>query len=70
MFNLLAIIGISSLIGPIPVDRDNPELRPSGSCWPHRWCWPRFVFLRWSLGRGVGVVFLALYLGYIAVLLA
>jgi cation:H+ antiporter len=29
-----------------------------------------FVFLRWSMGRLVGIVFTALYVGYIAMLLA
>jgi len=69
MFNLLAIIGISSLIGPIPVDATILKfdiwvmLAASLVLAP-------FVFLRWSLGRGVGVAFLALYVGYIAMLLA
>jgi cation:H+ antiporter len=69
MFNLLAIIGISSLVGPIPVDASLLSfdiwvmLAASLVLAP-------FIFLRWSLGRGVGVAFLALYVGYIAMVLA
>jgi cation:H+ antiporter len=68
MFNLLAIIGISSLVGPIPVD---PEilrfdlwvmLAASAALAP-------VVFLRWPMGRIVGLVFTALYAGYITLLL-
>jgi cation:H+ antiporter len=64
MFNLLAIIGISSFVGPIPVD---PELlrfdlwvmlAASLVLFP-------FVFMKFDMGRGVGVVFTAAYLIYI-----
>ncbi len=68
MFNLLAIIGISTFVGEIPVD----------DAFLHFDLWVMlgaslilapFVYLRWSLGRGFGVVFTALYAGYIAFLL-
>ncbi|MDU8912634.1 calcium/sodium antiporter [Aestuariicoccus sp. MJ-SS9] len=69
MFNLLAIIGIASLIAPMPVD---PEflrfdlwvmLASSLILIP-------FVFLGRDLGRRWGVVLSVLYLGYLAVVLS
>jgi cation:H+ antiporter len=69
MFNLLAIIGISSLVGPIPVEPGILKfdiwvmLAASLVLAP-------FVFLRWSMGRVVGVLFTALYVAYIGMLLA
>jgi cation:H+ antiporter len=69
MFNLLAIIGISSLVGPIPVE---PGLL-AFDIWvmlAASLVLAPFVFLRWSMGRLVGIVFSALYVGYIALLLA
>ncbi|MCU4651375.1 calcium/sodium antiporter [Roseibacterium sp. SDUM158016] len=68
MFNLLAIIGVSSLVGPIPVDPGILSfdiwvmLAASAVIAP-------FVFWRWSMGRGVGLLFTALYAGYITLLL-
>ncbi len=68
VFNLLAIIGIAVLVGPIPVD---PELLRFD-------LWVMlaasiiiapFVFLRWPMGRVVGLAFSALYVGYIVLLL-
>ena len=68
MFNLLAIIGITSLIGPIPVD---PEflhfdlwvmLAASLALIP-------FVFLKVDIGRVWGVVLSAAYLAYVTILL-
>jgi cation:H+ antiporter len=68
MFNLLGIIGISSLVGPIPVEpgllRFDIWVMLAASL-----VLAPFVFLRWSMGGVVGVVFTALYLGYIAMLL-
>ena len=69
MFNLLAIIGISSLVGPIPVDPDLLRfdvwvmLAASLVLGP-------FVFLRWSMKRLVGVFFTALYIVYLLAVLA
>jgi cation:H+ antiporter len=69
MFNLLGIIGVAALVGPIPVD---PEIL-------HFDIWVMlaaslvlapFVFLRWSMGRIVGLVFTALYVAYLLLLLA
>lgn len=68
LFNLLAIIGVTSLIHPIRVDPDFFEfdfwvmLASSLLLIP-------FVFLRQDLTRVWGVVFTALYLLYIAVTL-
>ncbi len=69
MFNLLAIIGIASFVGPIPVD---PEflrfdlwvmLAASVLLLP-------FVFLGLNITRIWGIVLSALYIGYIVLLLA
>jgi cation:H+ antiporter len=68
MFNLLGIIGISALVGPIPVDPDILRfdiwvmLVASAVLAP-------FVFLHWPMGRVVGVVFSLLYAGYLLILL-
>jgi len=68
MFNLLAIIGIASLVGPIPVARDFLEfdlwvmLGASIVLLP-------FVFLPWKMGRIVGCIFSALYILYVLVVL-
>jgi cation:H+ antiporter len=65
MFNLLAIIGIASFVGPIPVDRSFLTfdlwvmLGASALLAP-------FVFLRWDLNRLWGFLFLALYVLYLA----
>ncbi|MBF9048687.1 calcium/sodium antiporter [Roseobacter sp. HKCCD9010] len=69
MFNLLAIIGVASLVGPIPVA---PEffvfdfwvmLAASLVLAP-------FVFMKLKMGRVVGLAFVALYIIYIGTLLA
>jgi cation:H+ antiporter len=69
MFNLLAIIGVASLVGPIPVA---PEffvfdfwvmLAASLVLAP-------FVFMKLKMGRAVGLAFVALYIIYIGTLLA
>ena len=68
MFNLLAIIGIAALVGPIPVP---PEflrfdlwvmLAASLLLVP-------FVFLKWDIGRLWGIALTALYLVYVYVVL-
>ncbi|HBZ44685.1 MAG TPA: sodium:proton exchanger [Maritimibacter sp.] len=68
MFNLLAIIGISSMVGPIPVDPGILQfdiwvmLGASALLAP-------FVFLKWHMGRIWGAILSALYLIYIAAVL-
>jgi cation:H+ antiporter len=68
MFNLLAIIGISSFVGTIPVDPEFLQfdlwvmLGASVLLLP-------FVFLGWNITRTWGVVLSALYLLYLNVLL-
>ncbi|MCB1333123.1 MAG: calcium/sodium antiporter [Roseivivax sp.] len=68
MFNLLAIIGVASLIAPMPVD----------PAFLHFDLWVMlgaslllvpFVFLRRDLTRAWGVLLSALYVGYIAIVL-
>jgi cation:H+ antiporter len=69
MFNLLGIIGVASLVGQIPVDPALLRfdvwvmLATSALLAP-------FVFLRWGMGRLVGVVFTALYVAYLLMILA
>ena len=69
MFNLLAIIGVASLVGPIPVD---PEfltfdlwvmLGASALLFP-------FVFMKWNITRAWGIALSVMYLCYLFVLLA
>ncbi len=68
MFNLLAIIGIASLIAPMPVDRAFLTfdlwvmLASSLLLIP-------FVFLRQNIGRIWGIALTALYIGYVAIVL-
>jgi cation:H+ antiporter len=68
MFNLLAIIGVASLVGPIPVD---PEflrfdlwvmLGASILLAP-------FVFAKWNITRNWGVAFSLAYIAYLTLLL-
>jgi cation:H+ antiporter len=68
MFNLLGIIGISALVGPIPVDPAILRLDVWVMLAASAVLAP-FVFFRWSMGRLVGVIFVALYMGYLALLL-
>ncbi|MGI3168869.1 calcium/sodium antiporter [Pseudooceanicola sp. C21-150M6] len=65
VFNLLAIIGIASLIGPIPVA---PEFLRF-DLWVMfgaALIMAPFVLLGWDLGRRWGIVLSALYIAYIA----
>ncbi len=67
MFNLLAIIGISSFVGEIPVAPNFfafdfwVMLGASALLAP-------FVFLHWHLGRAWGVVLTGLYIAYLVVI--
>ena len=66
MFNLLAIIGIASLVGPIPVAPEIVKfdlwvmLAASLALVP-------FVFLRQNMGRVIGVVFSLIYVAYLVI---
>ena len=68
LFNLLAIIGIASLIKPIPVDLEMlyfdfwVMLGASLLLIP-------FVFLKQDLGKVWGVILSALYVGYVSIVL-
>ncbi|NBC96959.1 MAG: calcium/sodium antiporter [Deinococcus-Thermus bacterium] len=69
MFNLLAIIGIASLVGPIPVD---PEILRF-DLWVMLGAslvLAPFVFLGWRMGRVWGALLTAAYLGYIYLVVA
>lgn len=68
MFNLLAIIGIASLVGPIPVE--------SGILQFDLWVMlgaslllAPFVFLKWHMGRVWGILLSALYVAYVLMVL-
>ena len=64
IFNLLGIIGVASLVGPIPVD---PEIL-SFDLWimlAASLLLIPFVYFRWIFGRVIGVVFTGLYLIYV-----
>jgi cation:H+ antiporter len=69
LFNLLAIIGIASFVGPIPVDAGTlgfdiwVMLGASLVLLP-------FVFLKWNMGRVWGGFFSLIYIGYLIVLVA
>ncbi len=69
MFNLLAIIGIASLVGPIPVEREFLEfdlwvmLSASLLLVP-------FVFLKRDIGKTWGIALTTLYVIYIVVVLS
>ena len=68
MFNLLAIIGVATLIGPIPVDPDFLRfdlwimLGASVLLFP-------FVFMKWNINRIWGFALTGLYLLYITIVL-
>ncbi|NKX45584.1 calcium/sodium antiporter [Roseibacterium sp. KMU-115] len=69
MFNLLGIIGIASLVGPIPVD---PEILRF-DLWvmlAASLVLAPFVFRSWPMGRLVGAGFTALYVIYLLMVLA
>lgn len=69
MFNLLAIIGLTTLVGPIPVDAEFLRfdlwvmLAASMLLVP-------FVFFKTDMGRIWGVVLTALYLAYVVIVLS
>ena len=68
MFNLLAIIGIAALVGPIPVDDSFLTFDLWVMLGSALVLFP-FVFLRWNMGRIWGAVLTALYLGYVSLVL-
>lgn len=67
VFNLLAIIGIAALVGPIPVPAEILRidlwvmLAASLALAP-------FIWLGWRITRGWGIVLLLFYVGYVATL--
>ncbi|MEE4117942.1 MAG: calcium/sodium antiporter [Paracoccaceae bacterium] len=69
MFNLLAIIGVSSFVGEIPVDpallRFDLWVMLGASL-----LLAPFVFLHWRMGRAWGVALSALYMGYVYLVVA
>lgn len=68
-FNLLAIIGITSLVGPIPVDPSVMALDIWVMAGASLVLAP-FVFFRWPMGRLVGGLLTLSYLAYVFVILS
>lgn len=69
MFNLLAIIGIASLVGPIPVDPEFLRFDLWVMLAASLFLIP-FVFLKVDISRVWGVILTALYVAYIVVVLS
>ena len=69
MFNLLGIIGVAALVGPIPVDaailRFDLWVMLGASL-----VLAPFVFRSWPIGRAVGAAFTGLYVVYLLMVLA
>lgn len=68
MFNLLAIIGITALVGPIPVDPEFLRFDLWVMLGASLLLVP-FVFMKQDIGRIWGVVLTALYLAYVTIVL-
>ncbi|MDK3017264.1 calcium/sodium antiporter [Pseudodonghicola flavimaris] len=69
MFNLLAIIGVATLFGPIPVDPEFLRFDLWVMLGATLLLIP-FVFLRFDITRGWGIVLTLLYAGYVVSVLA
>ncbi len=68
MFNLLAIIGVASLVGPMPVEAEILRFDLWVMLGASLLLAP-FVFLKWHMGRVWGVVLSALYVVYVMMVL-
>ena len=68
MFNLLAVIGVASLVGPIPVVGSILSFDVWIMLGASLMLFP-FVFLGWDLNRKWGAIFCALYASYILVII-
>lgn len=69
IFNLLAIIGITGLVGAIPVDATFLRLDLWVMLAASLLLAP-FIYLRWNMGRIWGLIFLAFYLAYLFVVVS
>lgn len=69
MFNLLAIIGIASFVGPIPVALSIMQFDIWIMLGASLLLFP-FVYMRWDLNRRWGVLFCALYAAYLFVVVS
>jgi len=68
MFNLLAIVGVASFFGPLPVDPEFFQL----DLWimlASTLLLAPFVMLRWELNKIWGIAFISCYVAYVIVLL-
>ncbi|PWR04396.1 sodium:proton exchanger [Meridianimarinicoccus roseus] len=68
VFNLAGILGITALIGPIPVDPEFFRIDLWVMLGASLLIAP-FVFLRWNFTRPAGAVLTVAYLGYLSILL-
>ncbi len=69
MFNLLGIIGVAAVVGPIPVDPQFLKVDLWVMLGASLMLIP-FVFLKWKIGRVWGVILTGLYLAYLFAILA
>ena len=69
MFNLLAIVGVASFFGPLPVDSEFFQMDIWIMLGTTLLLAP-FVMLRWQMNKAWGIAFLAGYVAYICVLLS
>ena len=69
MFNLLAIVGIATWFGKIPVEPEFLALSICGSCWAASLLLIPFVFFKQDISRNWGVVLTFLYVLYVTTLL-
>jgi cation:H+ antiporter len=68
MFNLLAIVGVASFFGPLPVDSEFFQF----DLWimlASTLLLAPFVMLRWNMNKAWGIAFISCYVAYIFVLL-
>lgn len=64
LFNMLAIIGIASFVGPIPVDPQTLRFDIWVMFLSSAILFP-YVFLKWDMGRGAGIVLTLAYIGFV-----
>lgn len=69
MFNLLAIIGVAGIVGPIPVDSEFLTFDLWVMLGASILLFP-FVFMKWDITRSWGITLSVLYVGYLFVVLA
>ncbi|RYH07297.1 calcium/sodium antiporter [Tropicimonas sp. IMCC6043] len=69
LFNMLAIIGIASFVGPIPVEPETLRFDIWVMFLSSAILFP-FVFLNWDMGRRIGLLLTAAYVAYVWAVIA